>query len=700
MSQVHELLWEVGCEELPAWACDAIERQLPSLVENALTESRLAVEGASLEVLVGPRRFAVQTQVLGAQPANTVDRRGPAVGAPDKAVEGFARSTGLDVDALQQREDNGKLFWFATYQASTESFQSVWPDLAQHIVERIQFAKPMRWGSTDHRFVRPIRWICTVLDSTAVSYELWGVPSGNISRTHRFLGSEREVVIPSASAYAQTLNQGHVHVSQADRRSAITEALDSASSDAGGSWEDPAGVLDEVVHLVELPTVVVGSFDERYLELPERVLVTAMQSHQRYLPMRRSNGQLDNGFLTVMNGDPAAADAIRPGYERVLVGRLDDAVFSFERDRERGLDNMASSLGSVVFHAKAGSLADRTTRIIAIAHEIARQLGLDSQTAERVADAARLAKADQVSYVVQEFADLEGFAGSLYARSQGYDDSVVRAVDQHFLPRSAEGSLPDKGVPAIVALADKIDLLVTIWSIGEPPTGSRDPHGLRRAAIGIMRIVLEYGYDLEIDTLLNIAANAIEGQGHAVPSVEVLESLRGFIDDRVEKSLTGEGVRVDCVRAARGAHSPHLQDLVALSHAFHDRVSGSERDQDFAAVLDAERRCRKILEKGGAEGATDSSVDASLLQIEAERVLHVAAEEVSIAVRSAVNTRDSAEAVAAGARLGGPLADFFDRDHGVMVMDDDLALRANRLALLGEVVEALAPLGDLSELQI
>ncbi len=427
MPEIHTLLWEVGCEELPAWACEQLASQVPDLVARELVAERFVAseEEVAPELFVGPRRFAVRVAGVGQeQRAVREERRGPAEraafvdGSPTKACEGFARSLGLAPAELELRDG----FVWGVRDLPSGSFNHVWPEIAARVLEGINFAKPMRWGASPHRFVRPVRWMVTLLDEHPVDYELWGVRSSRTTRTHRFLGDAREYDIAGASTYEHDLAAGSVVVSQQERRQTIESELDEAASALSGSWEDPGSVLDEVVHLVEAPTVITGRFDASYLELPERVLVTAMQSHQRYLPVRAASGSLAPAFLAVMNGDPGSVDSILPGYERVIAGRLDDAVFSFGRDRDRGLDDMAASLSDVVFHAQAGSLAQRVERIRAAAQEIGRQLGLD---ATRVDDAARLAKADQVSYVVQEFAELEGFAGSLYARAAGYDLSLI-----------------------------------------------------------------------------------------------------------------------------------------------------------------------------------------------------------------------------------------------------------------------------------
>lgn len=703
MSEDRTLLWEVGCEELPAWACDAIEQQLPALVRDALAEARIAVDGSDVPIVwVGPRRFSVLVEALPSQPALRQRVDGPPLkiafeggdpsAAPSRAATGFAEKNGFAVTEAQVDAERGIIFVERDH--PEVPIEDVWPELARTILGKLQFAKPMRWGSSPWRFVRPIRWMVTLHGGHVLEYDCWGVKSGRETRTHRFLGAERTASIVEADRYAATLRSGHVVADQKLRRIAIEQDLAEAATAAGGTYGDPGGVLREVVHLVEQPSVITGRFDEKYLELPERVLVTAMQSHQRYLPVSTADGKLAPAFLTVMNADPAAVDSIRPGYERVLQGRLDDAVFSFERDRARGLDDMATdeSLGAVVFHAKAGSLADRRDRVTAVATQLAAQLNVD---ATKVADAARLAKADQVSTVVQEFAELEGYVGSLYAASAGYAEDVCAAIDWQFAPRGADAKLPPAGVPSVIALADKIELLVTMFAIGEMPTGSRDPHGLRRAAIGVMRLALEHDLSLDLDAAIDAAWTKVSEQGFATVD-DAPELVRAFVLDRVEKRLSDDGVRVDAVRAARAAGLPQLQHLDELARAIDQQVSGG--DVEFGRVLEAQDRSRKLLDKAG--GVPDGTIDPMAFQVESERELHRVLGITAQPLRTAVAERRFGDAVVLAAGLGPVVESFFSRETGVMVMDEDDDIRDNRLRLLGEVLDATAPLGDLSQLQV
>jgi glycyl-tRNA synthetase beta chain len=424
-----------------------------------------------------------------------------------------------------------------------------------------------------------------------------------------------------------------------------------AGLDAAGAWTDPGGKLDEVVYLVEWPVVLEGRFDAGYLELPERVVVTAMQSHQRYFPVRRERAPLEPRFLFVANGgDP---DVVRAGNEEVLVGRLDDARFAYRRDLERGIAAMADELGRVSFLGGAGSLADKTGRVGPMVEALCRRNGLGAEVAAAAARAAALCKADLVSGLVSEFADLEGYAGSLYAGAAGEDDAVCAAIEEHHRPGEAGGTLPASEAGAVLALADKADTLAVAFARGLEPTGSRDPYGLRRAAAGIVAIALDRGYRIDPAGLVGAPAT-------------------GFLLDRLEPILLDEGVTVEELRAARGSGAVEPVEVAARARALH-AFAGPERD----GVRDAYNRCVRI-----AGGAGPGPVDPSLLGDEAERRLASAMEHPPATLEAA-------------AALVPAVNRFFD---DVLVMAPDDAVRGNRLRLVANVAAALRALADFGQL--
>lgn len=632
-----DLLVEIGCEELPAAACRQAEAQLPGLLAEALAKAGIA--SGDRRVHVAPRRLAAVALGLPAErPAERSEVRGPRADAPEQALSGFARKHGLDPGALEHRDG----FVWAVSEGAPTPVGVLVPDLVRPLVEGIQFSKSMRWEGG--RFSRPIRWLVVKLDEEVVPVRLAGVTSGGTTFGHRYEGGHGPV--GTAASYLGDVRDLRVMADAPERRAAIVAGLDAA-----GPWADPGGKLDEVVYLVEWPVVLEGRFDASYLELPERVVVTAMQSHQRYFPVRREGAALEPRFLFVANGgDP---DVVRAGNEEVLVGRLDDARFAYRRDLERGIGAMAEELGRVSFLGGAGSLADKVARLGPIVAGLAERNGLGEDIAAAAARAAALCKADLVSGLVSEFADLEGYAGSVYARAAGEDEAVCAAVEEHHRPSEAGGTLPGSEAGAVLAVADKADTVAVAFSRGLEPTGSRDPYGLRRAAAGIVAIALDRGYRID-------------------PAALVGDGATAFLLDRLEPILLEEGVTVEELRAARGAGAAEPVEVAARARALH-AFAGPERD----GVRDAYNRCVRI-----AGEAAPRPVDTSLLQDEAERELARAMAEPPVTLEAA-------------AGLVPAVNRFFDE---VLVMAPDEAVRRNRLTLVANVAAALGRLADFGQL--
>jgi glycyl-tRNA synthetase beta chain len=632
-----DLLVEIGCEELPAAACRQAEAQLPGLLEDALGKAGIA--SGERRVHVAPRRLAAVALGLPAErAAERSEVRGPRADAPEQALSGFARKHGLDPAALEHRDG----FVWAISEGAPTPVADLVPDLVRPLIEGIQFSKSMRWEGG--RFSRPIRWLVVKLDDAVVPVRLAGVASGGITFGHRYEGGHGPV--GTAASYLGDVRELRVMADAAERRSAIVAGLDAA-----GPWADPGGKLDEVVYLVEWPVVLQGRFDAGYLELPERVVVTAMQSHQRYFPVRREGAALEPRFLFVANGgDP---DVVRAGNEEVLVGRLDDARFAYRRDLERGIGAMAQELGRVSFLGGAGSLADKVERLVPIVGRLCERNGLGADVGAAAARAAALCKADLVSGLVSEFADLEGYAGSVYARAAGEDEAVCAAIEEHHRPSEAGGTLPASPAGAVLALADKADTVAVAFSRGLEPTGSRDPYGLRRAAAGIVAIALDRDYRID-------------------PAALVGDGAAGFLLDRLEPILLEQGVTVEELRAARGSGAVEPVEVAARARALH-AFAGPGRD----GVRDAYNRCVRI-----AGAAAPGPVDGSLLGDDAER-------ELAAAMDDPPATLDAAAALVPAVNR------FFD---DVLVMAPDEAVRANRLRLVANVAAALRALADFGQL--
>jgi glycyl-tRNA synthetase beta chain len=626
------LLFEIGCEELPASACREAEAQLTAVGLG--------------RVFVGPRRLAV----LGEVPERSPDEwiKGPPEHLRDKAAASFARKHGLEADDLDVRDG------FLGVAIPGGPIAEALPRRLNEILRGLAFSRSMRWDESGLRFPRPVRWLCAKLDGETLE------GFGGYSYGHRFTAGQVE--IPHAEKYLDILRAAGVEPAADERLRLILEGLD-----AIGGWSDPAGVLEEVVHLAESPVVLAGTFDERFLRLPSRVVETAMQSHQRYFPLG------GNRFAFVANGgDP---ETVVAGNERVLEGRLEDAHFTFERDVARGIEGLLAGLGSITFAAGAGTYADKAARL----EQLVAELG----GGEASSEAARLAKADQAAELVREFPDLEGHIGAEYARLAGYPEAVCAAIDDQYLPDAADGPLPTTEPGRVLAAAEKVDNLTVAFALGQRPTGSRDPHGLRRAAIGLCRLAVEGGLTIDVPGLVRRDLALLVEQGAAVkddPSDVtdfVLERLEGLLD-----------VPVEFVRAARASPVTELGAVARLAETLASEASSETFERAFVAYDRANRLA------GRADGAA-AKLDPALATDEAELALVEALGRASPRIDAAVSERDFAGAIAAAAELGPVVDRFFDE---VLVMAEDAAVRANRLRLLLEVRDAVGALGDLSQI--
>src|SRR5512132_1674898 len=612
------LLIELGCEELPASACREVERQLPELARRVL-----GIEPT--HVLVTPRRLAALADDV---PEQTADQwvKGPPVAMRDKAAAGFAKRHGVAVEELEERDG------FLGVAVAGKPLAEVLPGQVDELVRGLAFSNTMRWDDNGLRFPRPVRWRLAMLNATRIV--------GERSYGHRFSSGPLEIA--DAGGYAEALRAADVEPDSEERRKRIVDALD-----ALGGWSDPHGVLAEVVYLVESPVVLDCSFDERYLQLPSRVVETTIQHHVRAFPLG------GNRFAFVANGgDP---DTVRSGVENVVGGRLEDASFTFERDVKVGIDALAERLGAITFFQGAGSFADKTERLVRLVEALG--------GGEAALEAARLAKADQASELVREFPELEGHVGAEYARLAGYPEAVSAAIDEHYLPDAADAPLPQTEAGRVLSAADKIDTLNVSFGLGHKPTGSRDPYGLRRAAIGLCRLATEGGL--------------------AIPRELLRDDVGEFVEERFEGLLD---VPVEFVRAARAASVRDLGSVARLANAL-----AALPDERLEPIHTAYIRASRLGEKEKAA----ETLDPKLLTEPAEQDVASALEQVEPEITSALETADFEAAVEAGAKLGPVLHRFFEE---VLVMAEDPRIRENRLRLLLEVRDTLRALGDLAQI--
>lgn len=686
-------LLEIGVEELPAADAAAAVRQAGELARSALAAARLPVGENHIDVWVTPRRIAIYAKGVPAhQASDEVSERGPLVkvafdeqGAPTKAAAGFARAKGVPVEELTVREHEGLEFVFAVRRQEGRPAAEVLPELCRSLIHSFTFSRTMRWDGSDLRFPRPVRWLVAKYGGLTLPFAAAGLKSGDASFGHRFL-SAGEVRVAAADEYQQVMAAAGVVIDQQERRRIITEGLDAEAAARGAAWDDPGGKLEEVIYLTEQPGVLAGSFAEGFLRLPARVLVTAMQSHQRYFPLMAADGSLVAGFLYVANSAPEAAGLITEGNERILAGRLDDAAFSYDRDVETGIDDMAGRLDRVVLHQRLGTLADKAGRLQRLMPELAALTGLPPEDMDAAGAAARLAKADQVSVMVQEFADLEGYIGSVYASMAGYPEAVCQAVAEHFLPTASEGELPQSRLGAALAVCDKTDSIIGAFAIDEAPSGSRDPYGLRRAALGIYEIAVRFGFDFSLTDFFRLAWRLYREQGADLALDEsVCDQAYGFVCDRIQHRLAEQGMPGELMEAARAASIGSPVRLVALAKVL-DRF---RFEPEFESLHTAFFRCSKIAAKAGEEAAAPP--DPSLFEEDAERELFESLKAMGPAVAELAGRGGWLEALKLASGIRPAVDRFFD---DVLVMAPDEAVKRNRLALVNQAAGILLILGD------
>jgi glycyl-tRNA synthetase beta chain len=704
---LRTFLLEIGTEEIPARMIPAALEALAQGVRERAIAAGLAAGAA--RPLGTPRRLAFLLEdVPGSAPDREVEVTGPPVsaaydaqGRPTRAAEGFARAQGGTVETLRRVTTPRGECVALRRTVSGRGAAAILAEAAPEAAGALVFPKTMRWGSGEHRFVRPVHWIVALLDEAVVDFSFLGIRSGRATRPHRLRGPE-PVALPRASDYVAFLEAQGVMVDPRSRRRRIADGLLAAARDAGGRVATPPGsapgpggeadpeLLDEVTHLVEWPTVLRGGFDRDLLELPGEILLTSMRHHQKDFAIQGDKGLL-HSFLVVANV-PADPDGIvRRGNEWVLRARLSDARFFYNEDRRKPLEAFGAGLERVAFHARLGSYREKTARIGRLLDPLLQAFAASGAGADAAAvrRAAALCKNDLCTQVVSEFPELEGITGGLYARADGLGEPVFEALYDHYLPRSLEDAAPRRPEGAILSLADRLDTQAGLFLIGEAPTGSRDPYGLRRSVQGACRILLERSVRVDLRLLLGAALEGYAGGAvaNAAPRDEALASLLEFWRARQEHLAAEAGVPGDVVRAAleAGAFDPHDGRRRMQAVAAFRRTPGFD---DLAA---AHKRIRNIL-SGQSAGA---AFDPAHLREADERALaqaHAAARPVVLEARQRQEYGRALEAIAA---LREPLDRFFK---GVMVMSEDRALRANRLALLRDLAALFLEVADFGTL--
>lgn len=690
MAECRDLLIEIGTEELPPKALNELVRALGECVVRGLGQRGL--EAVDRFDYATPRRLALKLCGLPeTQRDQVIERKGPALtaafdedGRPTRAAEGFARSCGVDVDALERLETpRGAWLVYRSISPGRPTVELI-PEVVTEALAALPIPKRMRWGARSAEFVRPVHWVVLLFGETLIEAEILGIPSGRHSYGHRF-HHPGPLPLSSARVYPQVLEQeGFVQAEFSRRRASIERQVAETARALGGQAMAPPELVDEVTALVEWPVAISGSFDSRFLEVPQEVLVTTMQGHQRYFPVTGPDGRLLPFFVTISNIESRDPAQVRAGNERVIRPRFADAEFFWEQDKKTPLVDRRLHLAEVIFEERLGSLLDKSDRLIVMCEHMATALGADVPLAGR---AGELAKCDLLTEMVTEFPSLQGIMGRYYALCDGEPGEVAAALDEQYMPRHSGGELPKTTTGRILALSDRLDTLVGIFAIGERPSGVKDPYGLRRAALGVLRVLIEAELDLDLEGLLGQAAGCYP---EALKAHQVVSEVFDYVMERLKAYYGERGIGADVVESvmARRPTSPLDLDL-RIRAVEHLRTL-----PEAQALAAANKRIANILRRVEAEPG--SRVDPALFEQPEERILYERLQEVEGVVDTLLEQRRYVSAMSRLAALREPVDAFFD---AVMVMTEDPRLRTNRVALLSRLRQLFIRVADLSCLQ-
>ena len=681
-----DLLLEIGTEEIPAHAMPGMLRELGENAKKALKELRLA-HGA-VRTLGTPRRLALIVEGLAEKQEDVAEeKRGPSVqvafdadGKPTKAAQGFARGQGVQAEALVTKDG----YVYALVQETGERTEKVLEKMLPELIVGLSLPNSMRWGDLDFRFIRPLRWLVALYGEQVVPFELARVKSSNTSRGHRFL-STGDFTIQDAAHYEEACEKAFVIVDPARRKTEIEEGLVKEAKAHGGIAEITPNLLEEVLYLVEYPTALSGSFEDKYLALPPDAVITPMRDHQRYFPVKAADGRLMPLFLTVRNGGAEYLATVQHGNERVLRARLADAQFFFDEDRKKSLEEHMEKLKTVVFQEGLGTVYEKSLRLEKLAAKIAGAIGASEAEKKAAERAARLSKADLVTGMVTEFTELQGVMGKEYARLDGESEDVALAIDEHYMPRFAGDALPKTCAGLVVSLADKMDNIVATFSRGLIPTGSQDPFALRRQALGMVHSIIEAGVTVSLRELVNWTMDLLAIQDAAVRE-KMQADVADFMRLRLKNVLAEAGIRYDVADAVLGDIDDVRRVMLAA-----EAVRAQLAAPDMAAAVKAFVRVANLAAK--AEGK--ARIDEALFETEEEKELMKAYTSAKSAAESLVEAHDYVGIIDDFKDLAEPINAFFD---GVMVMAEDADVRRNRLSLLKSIDCLLREVADFSKI--
>lgn len=679
-NQDNIYLIEVGVEELPSSYIRNALDAFKDLVETALNEANLGFD--HIDAYATPRRLSLMIHGIDDTQGDIEDWvKGPAKkiaykedGSVNKPLEGFMRSQNVTEADLEVRELKGNEYIYAHIHKAGEPAEVILAEIIPDAIHHIPFPKNMRWGGKNLRFARPIRWILSMMNDRVVPFDLEGITLSNVTRGHRFLGSSH-IEIKDVREYEEALEKNFVILDQDKRKESILYQINHMAKSNGGEIRRDDDLLEELTFIVEYPTAVLGNVQEKFLSLPDVVITTPMREHLRYTPVYSPEGDLLPYFITIRNGNEEYADVVAEGNEKVLEARLEDARFFFDNDREKPLEDYVSQLGGIVFQEKLGTMADKTGRISDLAARIGEILAVGDKTVESAKRACYLSKADLMTNMVQEFTELEGIIGSIYAKLDGEESVVSDAIREQYMPVASGADLPESTTGTIVSLADKFDTICGLFAIGEVPTGSQDPFALRRKAIGILRMINEKHWELSLSDCIDASLfSFVDSMGLVFDKEEVRKQILKFFRGRIDTMLDADGIRYDIIQALNDIDGEDSLRVFEKAQAMQNFFV----DGDRKSFLEAVTRVENIASKNEPK---DKKIDESILT-EEERALYDKVLAVEAELDEAYRKRDDARYLALLDSLTDAIHLYFDR---VMIMAEDEGLRNNRLALIQRI---------------
>ncbi len=684
-------LLEIGMEELPArYVADTVS-QLKINTEELLKKER--VQYSDIIIYTTPRRLALIIKGLEDMGTSAEEKvKGPSKkisfdeeGNPSKALQGFMRGQKVEQDSIIIEEVNGEEYVFARVMKKSKSLEQVFSSNMESFIKKINFPKTMKWGGKNLRFARPIRWILSLLDDETIPFEMEGIKVSNVTRGHRFLGSNN-ILIDHVDNYVDLLNKNYVIVDQAERKDIIRYGSEKLVREKGGSIQQDEELLDEITNIVEYPTPIIGRIKEEYLSLPMDVITTPMKEHQRYFPVIDDKGRLLPYFITVRNGDDNHTDIVIKGNEKVLGARLEDAKFFYKDDIKFPLEQYVTKLENITFQEKLGNMLTKTKRIQKLAVKIGDYLEVGEETEKNIDRAGYLSKADLTTKMVSEFTELQGKMGMEYASHSGENEIVSLAIFEQYLPRYSGDQLPSTTAGAVISIADKLDSIAGLFAIGIQPTGSQDPFALRRSALGIINIILDKKLNLSLNELIDFSLYVyVEENSLAFDYNKVKSEIMDFFLGRLRNMFLDSGIRYDIIDAIIKTEGDDIYDLKIRADKLNDWLN----KEGLSDILTAFNRVSTLAEK-----AISSDVKRDLLT-EDEIDLYDSYNNIEERALNLINKKEYDKALDILTSLKDPIDNFFEK---VMVMVDDEALKYNRLGLLRKIYDIMMKVCDLSQI--